>query len=148
MVPPARDSITSVLQIGISSALIISVTLVPLFYQYGSNHPQTVASALPVKQTVQFFGVILSITGLFFVPLCIFLLGVDPVTWIFRFLISNINRLYIAGFWVVLLCTTVPLFPLIAKSMGLRNIVARKLYHFLAVAMFLPASIAEVCIYQ
>ncbi|KAL4173658.1 hypothetical protein KRP22_005608 [Phytophthora ramorum] len=78
------------------------------------------------------------------------LLTWNPFAWLIGFLTESNSlllflppRFTLMGYWAACLIVLVPLFALIANHFALRNIVARKLFHFLVVLMLGPASLFD-----
>ncbi|KAF0695177.1 Aste57867_13984 [Aphanomyces stellatus] len=139
---PPRDDIAIVLQVGLFSAMLLPLLCTPLFHAYGTSTPRVIRPALPPLPSLLFLG-LLATVALVFVLWTTFLLSMPLHLWVFHTLLVP-SKLYVALYWLALLVVVVPLCPLVADRLHLRQIVARKLYHFLAVLMFLPVSFYEM----
>ncbi|KAA8500023.1 Dolichol kinase EVAN [Porphyridium purpureum] len=74
-------------------------------------------------------------------PLCWVLLGAEPFRWLLQFL-SSTRRLVIAAYWLALLGTFVRIVKPHERPRMPRT-TARKLYHILAVLVFVPISVVD-----
>ncbi|CAN0471317.1 unnamed protein product, partial [Discosporangium mesarthrocarpum] len=57
-------------------------------------------------------------------------------------------RLWLCLWWVLVLVAVTPSVPFLARGLGLRKSAARKIFHFMATVMFLPAVACEVRVCQ
>ncbi|CAI5728291.1 unnamed protein product [Peronospora destructor] len=146
-----RPDYVMALQVGILGSLLVSVALIPLLWSYGTPSPTIVAQPLPVKGRVKFALTVAMVVGGVVYPWSCFLLQTwNPIAWLLGFLIelNSVSiflppRLELIGYWAVCLLILVPFFAFISNRFELRNIVARKLFHLLAVLMLGPASLID-----
>ncbi|OQR93671.1 dolichol kinase [Achlya hypogyna] len=135
---PAHDDTTVLIQLVLISGVAMAILCTPLFQRYGTPSPKKLQAPLPLEPTAVFVGLVACVGGIFVVWSSV-LLG-TPLWWWLLAAITTPSALKVIVTWLLLLIVVVPLCPWIAHTLGLRQIVARKLYHFLAVALFLPAS--------
>ncbi|CAI5726708.1 unnamed protein product [Peronospora destructor] len=146
-----RPDYVMALQVGMLGSLLVSVALIPLLWSYGTPSPTIVAQPLPVKGRVRFALTAAMVVGGVVYPWSCFLLQTwNPIAWLLGFLIelNSVSvflppRLELIGYWAVCLLVSVPFFAFISNRFELRNIVARKLFHLLAVLMLGPASLID-----
>ncbi|EQC40731.1 hypothetical protein SDRG_01803 [Saprolegnia diclina VS20] len=139
---PVHEPTTIVIQLVLVSGVALGVLCTPLFRQYGAPLPLTPSPPLPLRPTLLFGGLVATV-GVVFLVWSSYLLRESTLLWLFA-RISSPSAVRVLAYWAVLLGVVVPLCPWIASTLGLRQIVARKLYHFLAVALFLPASLLDM----
>ncbi|KDO28265.1 hypothetical protein SPRG_06315 [Saprolegnia parasitica CBS 223.65] len=139
---PIHEPTTIVIQLVLVSGVALGVLCTPLFRRYGAPSPQKPSPPLPLRPTLLFGGLVAAV-GVVFLVWSSFLLRESILHWLFA-RISTPSALRVLACWALLLGVVVPLCPWIASTLGLRQIVARKLYHFLAVALFLPASLLDM----
>jgi hypothetical protein len=109
---------------------------------YGTPSPHHPAPTdLKPAPTIVFILIIGFVAGVFFVASYLLLEHEPFWTWLCHD--DRVNTPLLL-YWLVLLCVIVPACPAIVALTRMRQIIARKLYHVLAVAMFLPASYYDV----
>ncbi|ETW08997.1 hypothetical protein, variant 2 [Aphanomyces invadans] len=140
---PPRDGIAIVLQIGlIVSVLLLPLLCVPLFHVYGTSTPRIVRPTLPPSPTALFVGLV-GFVAVVFTAWTSLLLDTTLWTWVVDvFLVPS--KVGVAAYWATTLVAVVPLCPILARRWSLRQIVARKLYHFVVVLLFLPVTFVDV----
>ncbi|TMW62856.1 hypothetical protein Poli38472_005474 [Pythium oligandrum] len=132
------------LQVGVIGALLICVALTPLLSSYGTSSPHAVAPPLPAAGVVWFLGTVGSAVVLIVYPWsCLLLDTWNPISWLINFLLEDSARWLLIVYWLACLVIFVPSFAVISRVFKLRQIVARKLFHFLVVLMFVPAFYAS-----
>eukprot|EP01084_Bolivina_argentea_P258188 435176_1 len=70
----------------------------------------------------------------------------SPILWIGRQVFDSTYsyvRIGLCLYWVLVMALCLPFIPWVVERFKLRRIVARKLFHFIALAMFLPAVIFD-----
>ncbi|KAH9093119.1 hypothetical protein Ae201684P_008779 [Aphanomyces euteiches] len=139
---PSRDGFSIVLQLGLLSALVMPALCIPLFRVYGTSTPRIIRPTLPPSQTAIFLG-LLALVALNFIVWASILLNEPLWLWVLENLVVS-SKLMVAGYWIVVLAVVVPVCPILAKQLGLKQIVSRKLYHVLAVLMFLPVDMLRL----
>ncbi|OQS05996.1 dolichol kinase [Thraustotheca clavata] len=139
---PHHDATTIVSQLVLVCGLLLCAITTPLFQRYGSSSPRKLQPSLPFLPSLIFLGLV-GLVGIIFLLWSSFLLGVPVWVWLLNKIMEPMATKVII-FWLFMLGVAVPLCPIISKLLTLRQIVSRKLYHFLAVAMFLPASYWDI----
>ncbi|CAH0485202.1 unnamed protein product [Peronospora farinosa] len=146
-----RPDYVMALQVGMMGSLLVCVALIPLLWSYGTPSPTIVAQPLPVKGTVTFVLTVAVVVGGVVYPWSCFLLQTwNPIAWLLGFLMESSDvsvflppRFELIGYWAVCMVVLIPFFAFISTRLALRNIVARKLFHLLAVLMLGPASLID-----
>jgi dolichol kinase len=69
---------------------------------------------------------------------CSAVLGAEPLTWVFAYIQSDLRHVGLLGYWAVLLMCGIVGIGAPGKHSVLPQIVHRKLFHVLALALFLP----------
>lgn len=136
-----RSDYVYALQLGTLGALFVAIAVIPLLKTYGSSKPSLVADPLPARACAVLLVTVAAVVGGVLYPWSCFLLETwNPFGWLAAFIIDDeFRRIGLIAYWLVCLVILVPLFSVVTKKFRLRNIIARKLFHLLVVAMFVPA---------
>lgn len=146
-----RPEYIMALQIGMLGSLLVCVAQIPLLWSYGTSSPTIVAQPLPVKGRVGFvLTAAVVVSGVVYPWSCLLLQTWNPIAWLLGFLVESSSasiflppRFQLIGYWAVCLVVLVPFVAFISSRLALRNIVARKLFHLVAVLMLGPASLID-----
>ncbi|CAH0482598.1 unnamed protein product [Peronospora belbahrii] len=149
-----RPDYVTALQVGMLGSLLVCVALIPYFWSYGTPAPTIVAQPLPVKGSVGFvLTAAIAVCGVVYPWSCFLLHTWNPFAWLLDFLLESNSvsvllppRLKLIGYWAICLVVLIPLLAFISNRFALRRIIARKLFHLLAVLMLGPASFIDVSI--
>lgn len=98
-------------------------------------------SELHQLQTLLFFGILLFIVVGVVDAWLVMTTGVEAFSWTVYYVTSSARKLKLVGVWLLMLIVGVVAITPFADR--LPNIVVRKMYHALAVAMFLPGMLYE-----
>ncbi|KAI5083285.1 hypothetical protein GOP47_0003503 [Adiantum capillus-veneris] len=73
-----------------------------------------------------------------------FVQGLDKflLTWVVEFVLQDMQRLYLCGYWVCVISMSVLPFYMV-KSTKFEQIMVRKVFHLMVVVMFVPALLAQ-----
>ena len=140
--PFTRTEVTFVLQTFLIGTLITGLLLVPVFYYLAVvSEPAELWIG-----SLSFYAIcLLSVMAIFLPCFYMTLAGVNPVVWAVKFLSLTPTRTYLIIYW--LLVVSFSLTVVIWKSSynatnsdppGTPNIIVRKIFHILAVAIFIP----------
>lgn len=79
------------------------------------------------------------------IPLFVAMYAYEPIVQdlLINFIYSEVQRIQVVTCWAVLLAVTLPSMLLLSRSGRIPNIILRKGYHVLAVALFLPALLTQ-----
>ena len=140
---PERDHVDIALQTGLLGTILAGCLLAPVFRQHGAPSPFVVVPPLNFVHTCLFYAVLLgSLLGVL-VPCSSFLLDKNLIYYVVEFVLDDVGKIAMLLYWIVLLVLCLVGFPWIETKFNLSSIVARKLYHLLAVALFTPALVLQ-----
>ncbi|XP_046858662.1 dolichol kinase-like [Xenia sp. Carnegie-2017] len=140
--PFTRTEITFILQSFIVGMLLTGLLLLPVFY-----YLHIVCETLDLWIGYFCFYIIcfLSFIAIFLPSLYLNLGGINPFIWFIEFISLNHNRVFLLFYW-----TIIALFSLFVvswrysyPSLTPSNIIVRKIFHVLAVAIFVPGIIYD-----
>lgn len=150
-----RPAVADVVQVLVVGACAVGAGVWPAMEKYGQPTDEASSGsgssgsgggggrkpAIPPAEAQRFYVTVLAIIALGMVPWMTFLLGQDPFSWLAGFLLARPGRLVFLPYWVALIVGVVWVSP--SSASPVPAIVVRKLFHLLAVAMFMPAVLLE-----
>ena len=94
-------------------------------------------SRMAPRSTVCFYFTL--VCGIFLVSIaCTFVLGKEPLTWVFAYILSDSSHVYLLFYWILLLLPGIAIIGSPEETSVLPQIIHRKLFHLLALALFVP----------
>lgn len=96
-------------------------------------------TSLPFLPTLQIYTVIFVHLFLFVAPVVGFVLGENPVSFVYEAITADATHGYMLAYWGACLAVGLPFINLVASRRWASLIVVRKLYHIQALVMFGPA---------
>jgi dolichol kinase len=135
-VPPLRSEEMLVAQSGLLGLLLIGIILVAIQNVFGNGER-------PVRFEV-LGAVVIACLALVYWWMYILLGSIkDPISWIAGEVAGGRWRMCLCCYWGLLLLSALPLIPWLKQNAQLHKVMARKLFHILAVLLFLPAGAAD-----
>ncbi len=159
-IPPRRSKHFFVIQSGIiglvaSRIVLASMELIWMWWhawqqRRASTFTRPIPRSSPPATSLPLIVVCVVLLAGIMVTICwwmeVLMEGESPILWIVRQVFYSTFtsvRVGLCLYWVLLMALFLPFIPWAVERFKLQRIVARKLFHFLALAMFLPAVILD-----
>ena len=139
-----KDHLQIALQTGLLGTVALGILLAPLFLRHRRKQKKP-ALSIGIGTIIAFYSIVVLVLGCLVSPVAQLLLGgLHPIVFVLEFVLQDKKRIYLLMYWGAMLVASLIMFPKIERRFHIGTVVARKLYHFLAVMLFLPAMLLEV----
>lgn len=150
-----KAPVAHVLQVLLIGVCALAALLEPALRRHAVADEAVVSRPdLPRSVVWTYYSACVGVVALLMVPWMTSLLGSDPFSWVAAFLLQRPGRAAFAAFWAATLGVVIVNKPktrghggkalaAAAVPSGLPNIVARKVFHAVAVVMFVPGLLLE-----